>query len=145
MSSIRDSKFSRFASRDTSGILTNSALQQQLSLLNKTCISWIFSTKEIRTAMANLQCKSVALTDFCKRILIKKSFTLSTLLIKRHFLLHITESLMGWRNVSLKPLDFSWCITSPNSQCFWSASDLKSRNLLYREESCSKINFFLSL
>lgn len=64
----------RFASRDTSGILTNSVLQQQLSLLNKICISCIFSTKEIRTAMANLQCKSMAVTDFRKRILIKKSF-----------------------------------------------------------------------
>lgn len=66
--------FLRFASRDTSGILTDSALQQQLSLLNKICISWIVSTKEIRTAMANLQCKSMAVTDFRKRILIKKSF-----------------------------------------------------------------------
>ena len=74
LSNIRDSKFSRFASKDTLGILTNSALQQQLSLLNKICISQIFSTKEIRTAMANLQCKSMAVTDFRKRILIKKSF-----------------------------------------------------------------------
>lgn len=31
--------FLRSASRDTSGILTNSVLQQQLSLLNKICIS----------------------------------------------------------------------------------------------------------
>lgn len=54
--------------------------------------------------MASLQCKSMAVTDFHKRILIKKVLTLSTLLMKRHFLLHITQSLTRGEEVQVLSL-----------------------------------------